>query len=56
MKPRHKPPKDAVKALKKAAREEFGMEVTRMSSNRKKYVRSREKRRHRDINEADDLD
>lgn len=26
MKPRHKPPKDAVKALKKAAREAFGFQ------------------------------
>lgn len=33
-----------VKALKRAAREEFGFEPTRISSNKTKYSRSREKR------------
>jgi len=40
-----RPPKTLLAALKKAAREEFGIQPTRMSKNRKKYVRSREKRR-----------
>ena len=44
MKAKHKPPKDPLKALKNAARKEFGFQVTRIASNRKKYVRSREKR------------
>lgn len=35
---------DTVKALKRAAREEFGFQPTRISSNRKKYVRNRENR------------
>lgn len=35
---------DSVKALKRAAREEFGFRPTRISSNRKKYTRSRENR------------
>lgn len=36
-------PSDPVKALKRAARDEFGFEPTRISKNRKKYSRSREK-------------
>lgn len=44
MKPCHKPPKDAVKALKKAAREAFGFQRVRITRNGRKYVRSREKR------------
>lgn len=35
---------DSLKALKRAAREEFGFQPTRISSNRKKYARSRENR------------
>lgn len=35
---------DSVKALKRAVREEFGFQPTRISSNRKKYARSRENR------------
>lgn len=35
---------DAVKALKRAAREEFGFEPTHNHSNKTKYTRCREKR------------
>ena len=41
-------PKTLLAALKKAAREEFGIQPTRRTANRKKYVRSREKRRYDD--------
>lgn len=44
MKSRHKQPKNPLKALKNAARDEFGFEPTRISKNQKKYSRSREKR------------
>ena len=37
-------PSTPVKSLKKAAREEFGFEPTKISSNRTRYSRSREKR------------
>ena len=37
-------PSDPVKALKRATRDEFGFEPTRISKNQKKYSRSREKR------------
>jgi len=37
---------DLIKALKRAARREFGMEPTRIASNKKKYARSREKWRY----------
>lgn len=40
-------PRDPVKALKKAARDAFGFQVTRISENRKKYARSREKRQEK---------
>ena len=35
--------RDLIKALKRAAREEYGFEPTKISSNRRKYSRSREK-------------
>ena len=41
---KHDKPKDPVKALKRAAREEFGFQPTRIAANRTKYSRSREKR------------
>lgn len=44
MKSRHNQPKNPLKALKRAARDEFGFEPTRISSNKAKYARSREKR------------
>lgn len=37
-------PKTLLAALKKAARQEFGFQPTRISKNRRKYTRSREKR------------
>lgn len=37
-------PSDPVKALKRAARDEFGFQPTRISANKAKYSRSREKR------------
>ena len=43
-KTRRHTPSDSLKALKSAAREEFGFEPTRISKNQKKYSRSREKR------------
>lgn len=44
MKPRHNHPKNPIRAMKKAARDEFGFGPTRISKNQKKYSRSREKR------------
>ena len=35
---------ETVKALKRAAREDFGFQPTHITSNKRKYVRSREKR------------
>lgn len=43
-KTRRHTPSDPVKALKRAARDEFGFEPNRISKNQKKYSRSREKR------------
>ncbi len=37
-------PKTLLAALKKAARQDFGFQPTRISKNRRKYDRSREKR------------
>ena len=42
-------PKNVIKALKRAAREDFGLEPTHITSNRRKYARSREKGRTRRI-------
>lgn len=39
-------PKTLLAALKKAARQEFGFQPTRISKNRRKYTRNREKRLH----------
>ena len=36
------PPKNPVKALKRAARDAYGLEPTRITRNNRKYARSRE--------------
>lgn len=41
-------PKTLLAALKKAARQEFGFQPTRISKNRRKYAKSREKHLHDD--------
>ena len=41
---KHHNPKDPIKALKRAARDEFGLQPTRIASSLAKYARSREKR------------
>ena len=49
----HRNPKEPVKALKRAARDEFGLQPTRISSNLAKYARSRENRAWRsEVEEA----
>lgn len=51
----HPSSKNAIKALKKAAREDFGFQPTRISANRKKYNRAREKRVWLNLYDTDPL-